>query len=152
MLQVWPPKKGRKEERKEVKEEGRKNKDIWDRYASLYPPSSRCQDGIKCARGGVPAVTQRDWQHLGSSGTQVRSPAWHSGLRIQHCHSCDLGPDRGLDLIPGLGTPYAAGQLKKEKKKFTEGYAWDRQRRKSRRSFIFWCRRKIGWEEFQMAL
>ena len=49
--------------------------------------------------GGVPAVAQWDWQHLGSTGTQVQSPAWHSGL----------GLDYGLDVIPGPGTPYTAG-------------------------------------------
>ena len=26
---------------------------------------------------------------------------WHSGLRIQHCHSCGLGHNYGSDLIPG---------------------------------------------------
>ena len=41
--------------------------------------------------------------HLGSAGTQVWSPAWHSGLRIPHCQSCSFCC---LDLIPGLGTPY----------------------------------------------
>ena len=41
-------------------------------------------------------------------------PVPHSGLRIQCCCSCVL------DLIPGLGTPYAAGQPKKKKKKKLE--------------------------------
>ena len=49
---------------------------------------------------------------LGSTGLNVRSPAQHSGLRIQHCCSCGLGRDCGLDLVPGLGTPYAVGQPK----------------------------------------
>ena len=31
---------------------------------------------------GVPAVAQWDWQHVGSTGTQVPSPTHHSGLRI----------------------------------------------------------------------
>ena len=41
------------------------------------------------------------------------SQAWHSGLKIQHCRSS------GSHLIPGPGTPYAAGGQKKEKKIIT---------------------------------
>ena len=37
----------------------------------------------------------------------------HNGLRIQHCCSCSIGHNCSLDLNPGLGTPYAAGQPKK---------------------------------------
>ena len=33
-------------------------------------------------------------------------------LRIWHSHSCSLGHNCSSDLIPGLGTPYAAGQPK----------------------------------------
>jgi len=36
---------------------------------------------------------------------RVSAVAWHSGLRIWHCCSCSIG--HGLDLSPGLGTPYA---------------------------------------------
>ena len=43
---------------------------------------------------------------------QVRSLAWHSGLRIQQCHSCSTGQNCSWDLIPGLGTPCATGQPK----------------------------------------
>ena len=66
---------------------------------------------------GVPAVEQWGWWCLGNAGMQVQSLARHSGLRIQHCHSCSLGHNYGLDLIPGLGTPYVAGQPKKGGKK-----------------------------------
>lgn len=45
---------------------------------------------------GVPTVTQQDGQCFWSTGTQVQSPAHHSGLKDP-------------DLIPGLGTPYSAG-------------------------------------------
>ena len=65
---------------------------------------------------GVPAVAQRDWLGLCSTGMQVRSPAQHSGLRFQHCHSCGIGCNCGSDMIPGLGTPYAVGWPEKEKK------------------------------------
>ena len=44
--------------------------------------------------------------------------AWHSGLRIQYCCNCGIDCNWGLDLIPTLGTPYAAGAaLKRQKKK-----------------------------------
>ena len=64
--------------------------------------------------GGVPAVVQQD-PHLGSPRTQVRSPARHSGLRIQCCHSCGLGCNCGSDLIPGSGTAYAVGSQRDKK-------------------------------------
>ena len=63
----------------------------------------------------VPAVAQWDWWPLGSTRTQVLLLAQHSGLRIRRCHSCGLGCNHGLDLIPGLGTPCAAGQSNKKK-------------------------------------
>ena len=64
---------------------------------------------------GVPAVAQRDQKCLGSTETQVRSLAWHSGLRIWHCCSCGLDHNCSLDLILGPGTPCAMGQPKKKK-------------------------------------
>ena len=48
---------------------------------------------------------------------QVQSLAWHSGLRIWHCHNCGVDYNCSSDLIPGPGTPYAMGQLKKKEKK-----------------------------------
>ena len=44
-------------------------------------------------------------------------PGGHSRLRIRCCHSCSVGCNCSLDLIPGLGTPYAMGSQKKKKKK-----------------------------------
>ena len=52
------------------------------------------------------------WEHR----MQVRSPAQPSGLRIHHCHSCGLGHNCHLNLIPGQGAPYAMGRPKKKKK------------------------------------
>ena len=52
-----------------------------------------------------------------STRTQVLSPAQHIGLRIGHCHNCGIGCNCGSNLISGLGTPCAAGQPTKEKKK-----------------------------------
>ena len=66
----------------------------------------------------VPAVLQWNLQCLGSTGIQVQSLAWCSGLRIQ---SCRLGRNCCLDVILGLGTPHTTGQPKekrKEKKSF----------------------------------
>ena len=57
------------------------------------------------------------WAASWACWTQVRSLARHSGLRIPHCCSCGLGPNCGLDLIPGLGTPYATGWPKKKRQK-----------------------------------
>ena len=51
------------------------------------------------------------------SGTQVQSLDHHDGLRIQHCRSCGIGRNGGLDLIPGSGSPCAQGWPKMEKKK-----------------------------------
>ena len=62
----------------------------------------------------IPAVAQQDRWCLGSTGTQVRSPAPQSRLRIWCCLSCSLGGSCGLDLIPGLETPCATGQPKKK--------------------------------------
>ena len=67
----------------------------------------------KPTSSGAPAVVQRDGQCLGSAGTRVRHPAWHSGLRIQCCRHCSLVHGCDLDLIPGLGSPYAVGGAKK---------------------------------------
>ena len=36
----------------------------------------------------------------------------HNGLGIRRCHSCGVGRKCSLDMIPGLGTPYAAGRPK----------------------------------------
>ena len=57
-------------------------------------------------------MVQQDLRYLGITGTQVGSPAWNSGLRIRHCHSCSLGQNCSSDLIPGPGIPFAVGQPK----------------------------------------
>ena len=66
---------------------------------------------------GVPAVAQRDWRHFGSTRTQGSPAQW---IRIPRCCRCDLGQDCGLNLIPGLGTPYALGWPKKKKNQKTK--------------------------------
>ena len=61
---------------------------------------------------------------LGALGCRfhTRFLAWHSGLRIQHCRSCSSSCSCSLELIPGLGTPYAAGWPKKKKIKLFHIY------------------------------
>ena len=84
----------------------------------------------------IPAVVQWDWQHLGSAGTQVLSPAQHRGMRIQRCHSCGLGGNCGLYLIPGLGTPYPLEQ--------------DPQSGKKVKCFLKGGQETLIWVEFSM--
>ena len=72
--------------------------------------------------GGVEfPLVQRNRRRLGSAGTQVPSPAWHRGLRIQHCHSCGIGHTCSSDLIPGPGAPHAMGRPKWKFKKGVGG-------------------------------
>ena len=61
---------------------------------------------------GIPAVAQGDWRYRGSAWVQVRFLAGHSGLRIWHCCICGTGHNCSSDLIPGPGTPHAAGRPK----------------------------------------
>ena len=48
-----------------------------------------------------------------AAGICIQSPTQCSGLSISCCHSCEVDCNSGLDLIPGPGIPYAAGQQKK---------------------------------------
>ena len=78
---------------------------LW-RFGWPFPSKSR----LKSNTTRVPTVAQGDWWRLCSTGMLVRSLTQHSGLRIWCCHSC------GSDMIPGPGTPCAAGWPKKKKK------------------------------------
>ena len=62
--------------------------------------------------------------------------AQHRGYRVWSCCSCSVGPNCGLDLIPGPGTPYAPGQPKKKKKE---------KKRKKKRKKGGWGQWEIGW-------
>ena len=44
---------------------------------------------------------------------QVQSPAWHSGLRIWHCHSCGVGPAVARIQSLAWELPYATDAAKK---------------------------------------
>ena len=59
--------------------------------------------------GSVSTVVQGNWCLLGCPGTQVPSPAQHSGLRIRCCHSCGVGCSLGSNLIPGRGNSICHG-------------------------------------------
>ena len=60
--------------------------------------------------------------HCGTTGLAVSLEHWvtglilaqHSGLRIQCCHTCEVGCNCSSDLIPDLGSPYAMGWPKKD--------------------------------------
>ena len=73
-----------------------------------------------------------NWQCLWSAGTQVRSLAWHNGLRIWCCCSCSLGRDCGSDLFSGLRTPHA---IQWPKKKENDGDHSCRD---------YWCHNRLG--------
>ena len=59
-------------------------------------------------------MVQWDWWLRGSAGTQVQSPAWHSGLRIWGCCSFGLGHNCGWD--PGTSYALVWSEKKTEKK------------------------------------
>ena len=46
-------------------------------------------------------MAQQDQQSVWSARLHIQSLAWHSGLRIQHCHSCDIGHKCDSNLIVG---------------------------------------------------
>ena len=64
--------------------------------------------------GTVPAVMQQDQQHLCSARMQVQTLAQHNVLKDPALLL--LWQRSQLQLIPGLGTPCAAGQPKKKTK------------------------------------
>ena len=55
---------------------------------------------------------------VGSAAPQVWPLAWHSGLRLWHCHGCCVGRSCGSDSFPSPGTNiyHGCGQKKKKKK------------------------------------
>ena len=87
-------------------------------------------------RGVIPAVVQRVKNQtavaLVTLEAWVGSLAPHSGLRIQHCHSCSAGSSCSSDSIPGWELPYAikkCGHKKlKKKKKKRAGVGGERER------------------------
>ena len=66
---------------------------------------------------GVPIVAQQvRYTGIVSVAVWFQSLAWCSGLKVQHCCSCGVVCSCSLDLIPSLGTSYAASAAKKDKK------------------------------------
>lgn len=49
-------------------------------------------------------------------GLRFDHTAWQSGLRILQCRSCSVSHNGASDLTPGLGTLFAGGQPKEQKK------------------------------------
>ena len=63
-------------------------------------------------------MAQPGWQYLRSAGMKLRCLALHNELWIWHCHSCSLGHNCTLDLIPQmLRGGKKKKKLKKKKKK-----------------------------------
>ena len=71
----------------------------------------------KADAAGVPDAVQWDQWHLGSTETQVPSPAGHSGLKIWRLLQLRLRSQLGLKSDPWPGTSMCHGVTKKEKKK-----------------------------------
>ena len=74
----------------------------------------QCGWEVKIRTVGVPAVAKRDQQRLWSNGKRFPSPAQHSGLRTQHCHSYSIGCICSSDLAWELHV-LQCGQKKKKK-------------------------------------
>ena len=71
----------------------------------------------KADAAGVPEAVLWDQWHLGSTETQVPSPAGHSGLKIWRLLQLRLRSQQGLKSDPWPGTSMCHGVTKKEKKK-----------------------------------
>ena len=61
---------------------GKYVKGTWDFPILVLTTTHQSTMISKLEKRGVPAVVQWYQRHLGGAGTQVRSPDWHSGLRI----------------------------------------------------------------------
>ena len=66
----------------------------------------------KTIRSSCCGITQSatSWETWGR-----RFKTWHSGLRIQHCHNCSLGPARIWSLAGELHMPWGSQKRKKIK-------------------------------------
>ena len=75
-------------------------------------------------------MVQWDWWCLRSTGTQVPSLAWHSGLSTWCCCSCGLGHNCGSDLsLAWQLHRLLSGEKRKEKKEKRE-----RERKEERKT------------------
>ena len=98
---------------------------LWHRFSTLarkfHNKKEKCIFGMlsHSEKLGVPTVAQWNRVYLLNTRTQVPSLASHSGLGIRHCSSCSIAHNRGSELIPVPGTPYAIGQPKNKKKKMS---------------------------------
>ena len=94
----------------------------WDRGLSEDGlPQLRTKTNQYCLTPRVPAAAQcvksQTAVVLGSCRGAGSIPSLVSGLRIQHCCSCGVGRNCGLDSIPGLGTSICCARSHKLKTK-----------------------------------
>ena len=66
---------------------------------------------------GASAVAQWDWHHLCSTRTQVRSSAWHSGLKDPALSQLQRRSQLSLGSDPWPGNPWSSQKRKKRKEK-----------------------------------
>ena len=71
---------------------------------------------------GVPAVVQWDQHHLCRARMQLCSPAWHSRLRIRHCHRCNAGHKLRLRSDPWPRNLIYLRETKKKRKKWAKDF------------------------------
>ena len=116
----------------------------WELIRSAEPtPHSQTYRIRICNLGGL-AVAQ--WVKNPVAAGQVSSKAWvwslarHSGLRIQHLHSCAVGCSYSSDSIPGLGTSICSGyDHKKKKNQEISHTVW----KSKRNTWPYW----IAWQQ-----
>ena len=78
-------------------------------------------------------MAQQDQWRLSGAKTHVQSLAWHSGLRIRWLKS-----QLWLDLIPGLGIPYASGRGRRQKRKKKKKKKGQKKEELQQRGYTRW--------------
>ena len=82
-------------------------------YHHNIQPCSEKTMAIRKVNKGVPAVVQQDRQHLCSTSCRFNP---QSSTVVKGSCVVSIGCNCSLDMIPGLGAPYAGGQPKKKQK------------------------------------
>ena len=100
-------------------------------HSATWPRALRrwITQGCNCPQTSSLKRTERDsWSSPHGTTRSTSVQCWdagsipgslasqHSGLRVQHCHSCHVGCNCSSDLIPGPGIPYAAERQKKRER------------------------------------
>ena len=76
----------------------------------IYGLDNECVQGIPSWCNGISGISAALGHRFNPQPSTV-------GYRIWRYHSCSVGYNCGLDLIPGQGAPYTMGQPKVEKQK-----------------------------------